>query len=57
VGRVIVVGAENEHVPARMGWLSARTMDDALEMARDHHGPSPQITVMHHPPFLIADVT
>lgn len=57
VGEVIVVGAENDHVPARLGWKSARTMDEALEMARDIHGPSPEITLMHHPPFMVADVT
>ncbi|MBA2663820.1 MAG: DUF2088 domain-containing protein [Bradymonadaceae bacterium] len=56
VGRVIVVGAENDHVPERLGWLQAKTMDDALEMAREFHGPSPEITLMHHPPFVIADV-
>ncbi len=57
VGDVIVVGAENDHVPARLGWRSARTMDEALDMARDTHGSSPEITMMHHPPFVIADVT
>ena len=56
VGRVIVVGAENDHVPERLGWLTAATMDEALDMAREFHGPSPEITLMHHPPFLVADV-
>ena len=56
VGNVIVVGAENEHVPARFGWLTAKTMEEALEMAQDFHGPSPEITMMHHPPFLVADM-
>ncbi len=56
VGRVIVVGAENEHVPKRLGWDRANSMDEALEMARDDHGPNPHITLMHHPPFVLADV-
>lgn len=56
VGDVIVVGAENEHVPERLGWRRANTMDEALDMARDNHGPSPDITMMHHPPYVIADV-
>ncbi len=56
IGNVIVVGAENDHVPARLGWLTAKTMDEALEMARDFHGPNPDITMMHHPPFMVADV-
>jgi nickel-dependent lactate racemase len=57
VGRVIVVGAENDHVPERLGWLSARDMDEALEMAREFHGEDAHISVMHHPPYVIADVT
>jgi hypothetical protein len=56
VGRVIVVGAENEHVPERLGWERAETMDDALEMAKDTHGPSPSISLMNHPPYIITDV-
>lgn len=56
VGRVIVVGAENDHVPERLGWESAATMDEALEMAREVHGPDPDITLMHHPPYVVADV-
>ena len=53
---VIVVGAENDHVPQRLGWRSARTMDEALDMAREDHGKDANITLMHHPPFVIADV-
>ena len=56
VGRVIVVGAENDHVPKRLGWESARTMKEALDMAREHHGPDPSISVLHHPPYVITDV-
>lgn len=68
VGRVIVVGAENDHVPERLGWLQAKTMDEALDMAREFYkednkdneelqDKDPSITLMHHPPFVIADVT
>ncbi len=56
IGDVIVVGAENDHVPSRMGWRTAKTMDEALEMARETHGEHPEITMMHHPPFMVADV-
>ncbi len=56
VGRVIVVGAENDHVPERLGWLTADSMEEALEMAYGFHGANPDITMMHHPPFMIADV-
>ncbi len=56
VGEVIVVGAENDHVPERLGWRSARTMDEALDMAKETQGKDSNVTVMHHPPFVIADV-
>ncbi len=56
VGRVIVVGAENEHVPERLGWERARDMDEALRMAEQDHGPDQDVTLMHHPPFVLADV-
>ncbi|MGM0559029.1 MAG: lactate racemase domain-containing protein [Myxococcota bacterium] len=56
IGRVIVVGAENEHVPERLGWERADTIDEALDMARETHGPDPSISMMHHPPFAVADV-
>lgn len=56
VGEVIVVGAENDHVPERLGWRSARTMDEALDMARETQGKDAGITMMHHPPFMVADV-
>lgn len=57
VGRVIVVGAENEHVPARLGWDRAETMDEALAMAGQDHGPDHDISVLQHPPFVMTNVT
>jgi hypothetical protein len=56
VGRVIAVGAESDAVPERMGWESAPTLTDALERAKDIVGRSPQITMMHHPPLVVAQV-
>ncbi|MFW6053301.1 MAG: transcriptional regulator, partial [Persicimonas sp.] len=56
VGRVIVVGAENEHVPERLGWERADTMDEAIEMSKETHGQSPSISVLNHPPYVITDV-
>ncbi len=57
VGRVIVAGAENTHVPALLGWEHAETLDDAIEMARGYHGRSASITLFHSPPILMAEVT
>lgn len=57
LGRVIVVGADNEYIPKLLGYETARTMADALEMAKDSAPPSPEITMLHMPPILLADVT
>jgi lactate racemase len=57
VGKVIVVGAENEHVPRILGWESVGTLTEALERAKDLTRPNPDVTMMHIPPILIADVT
>jgi hypothetical protein len=57
LGRVIVVGADNEYIPKLLGYQTARSMNEALEMAKGHHGPSPEITMLHAPPILMADVS
>ena len=56
LGRVIVVGGDTRAV-RRMGFASASTLQDALEMATDVVGPQPSITHFHNPPILMADVT
>ncbi|WXA83044.1 nickel-dependent lactate racemase [Pendulispora rubella] len=57
LGRVIVVGADNEYIPKLLGYETARTMTDAIDMAKETAPPSPEITLMHYAPILIADVT
>jgi lactate racemase len=57
LGRVIVVGADNEYIPKLLGYQTARSMPEALEMAQSHHGPNPEITMLHAPPIVMADVT
>jgi nickel-dependent lactate racemase len=56
LGRVIVVGADNDYVPKLLGWETARSFPEALAMAggtkRD-----PEITMLHVPPIVMADVT
>jgi len=56
VGKVIVAGAENAHVPARLGWERSESLTEAISMARSFTGPSSSITMMHHPPIVMADV-
>jgi hypothetical protein len=56
VGKVIVVGAESKEAASIMGWNTAKTMDEALEMAQSHVGHKPSVTMMHFAPILMADV-
>lgn len=56
VGKVIVVGAEDKQVAAILGWQTAGSMDEALEMAESHVGRKPSVTLMHFAPILMADV-
>ncbi len=57
VGKTIVVGAENDRVPKQLGWESARDLDTALDMARDHMGKYDlEVTLSHAPPIMVADV-
>jgi lactate racemase len=55
-GRIIAAGAVNEHVPARLGFERSRNLTEALAMASDTHGPGAEITLLHVPPILIADM-
>ncbi|MFM7201323.1 MAG: lactate racemase domain-containing protein [Myxococcota bacterium] len=57
VGRVIVVGAEQPYVTDILGWEHAATLSEALDMAKDTVGPSPQLTMMHYTPIMMAQVT
>jgi nickel-dependent lactate racemase len=55
LGRVIVVGADNDYVPKLLGWETARTFPEALAMAGG--GRSSDIAMLHVPPIVMADVT
>ncbi|MEX2292135.1 MAG: lactate racemase domain-containing protein [Mycobacteriales bacterium] len=55
LGDVIWVGADPRTVE-RMGFRSASTLQDALQMASGTVGQSPSITYLHSPPFALADV-
>ena len=54
-GDIVWVGADRKTVE-RMGFRSASTLADALEMVSHSVGRSPSITYLHNPPHLIADV-
>lgn len=55
LGRVIVVGADNEYVPKLLGWETARSFPEALSMASGGKR-DPEITMLHIPPIVMADM-
>ncbi len=57
MGQVIAVGTENTHVPQLLGWERADTLAEAIDMARGRQGRSAEITLMHHPPLVMTDVS
>jgi lactate racemase len=56
LGRVIVVGADNDYIPKLLGWETARSFPEALSMAKGNKR-DPEITMLHIPPIVMADVT
>ncbi len=56
LGRVIVVGADNDYIPKLLGWETARTVTEALLMAQGNKR-DPEITMLHVPPIVMADMT
>jgi len=56
VGKIIAAGAENNHVPAIMGWDRTDTLSEAIEEARGFMGRSASISFVHIPPILQTDV-
>lgn len=56
VGRVIVVGADNEYIHKLLGWETAPSMDDALYRAKNGEARSLDVTLLRVPPIVMADV-
>jgi hypothetical protein len=54
---MIVVGADNEYIPKLLGWETARSMDEALRMAKTTAPPRPDILALHAPPILMAETS
>ncbi len=57
LGKIIVVGAKDSRTVERLGYESARSVAEALEMAKDVVGPSPDVTFFHFPPIYVCDLT
>lgn len=48
-GRVVVVGAEDPAVPHHVGFEATDSVERALDMAADEHGPSPRVVAVDNP--------
>ena len=57
VGRVIVVGADNEYIPKLFGWETAPSMEDALYRAKGGQARTLDVTLLHVPPIVMGDVS
>jgi lactate racemase len=55
LGDVIFIGGDRS-TTARMGFRAASSLADALELARDTVGRDPEISYLHAPPMVLADV-
>ena len=54
LGRVIVVGADNEYIPKLMGWETAPSGSPTPSTWRARvHGRGAQIAMLHHPPIVM----
>jgi hypothetical protein len=51
VGRVIVAGSRDAHVPRHLGYEVADSVEEAIAIARRHHGPGCTIGVVEQPPM------
>lgn len=57
LGKVIVVGADNEYIPKLLGYQTAVNIEDALYQARGGAQRSLSITCLHAPPIVMGDVS
>lgn len=56
LGRVIVVGADNEYIPKVLGYETAPSLDAALYQAREGQTKSQSVLCLHAPPVVMGDV-
>ena len=57
IGKVIVAGAENAHVPEMLGWERADNLTEAIAMGRSYMGRNAEITMLHQPMIGLCSVT
>jgi hypothetical protein len=56
-GRVIAAGASSGRVTEILGWERAESLASAMDTARSTAPENPSITLLHHPPIFISDVS
>jgi nickel-dependent lactate racemase len=56
LGKVIVVGADNEYIPKILGYETARNVSEALYRARDGENRTQDILCLHLPPIVMGEV-
>jgi hypothetical protein len=56
IGRVIIVGADNQYIPELLGYETAPTFADALRMAKETAPVNPDIACLRICPFVMVDV-
>ena len=57
IGKVIVAGAENAHIPEILGWERADNLTEAIAMARSYMGRNAEISMLHQPVIGLCEVT
>jgi hypothetical protein len=57
LGKVIVVGADNEYIPRLLGYETAPNMSEALYRAREGEPISQDVLCMHLPPIVMGDTS
>jgi lactate racemase len=55
-GQVIAVDPASPEAARQLGWETAPTLEEAIQMARSRLGPSASISVSHTPPIAMWDV-
>jgi lactate racemase len=56
VGQVISVNPTSPEAARQLGWETARTVEEAIEMGRTKQGRNASVSVLHNPPIAMWDV-
>ena len=57
LGKVIVAVSQDLVVAETLGYATASTMEEALGMAEEIVGRSPNVTAFHYPPIFLCDIS